>query len=79
MATSWAPVSADPKSKNWSNVPPPVMFILSEVNTSVVPSDLIKEYLSSSNGSNVSFVPDSTCAVSWLFEISTSKVFLIVI
>ena len=33
---------------------------LSEVNTSVVPSDLINEYLSSSKGKNVSLVPALT-------------------
>ena len=54
---------------------------LSDVRSSVVPSALIKEYLSSSNGKNVSLAPAVTTEVrefvAW--AIVTSKDFLIVI
>ena len=51
---------------------------LSEVNTSVVPSDLINEYLSSSKGKNVSLVPALTRVDNWFKEILTVNNFLIV-
>ena len=53
---------------------------MEEFTASVVPSDLIKEYLSSSNAKNVSLVPavgvveESSCPL----VILTVKVFLIV-
>ena len=54
---------------------------LSVVNSSVLPSDLIKVYLSTSNGKNVSLVPAVGLeeVVICLSVISTLKVFLIVI
>ena len=51
---------------------------LSEVSTSVVPSDLINEYLSSSKGRNVSSVPAVTGVDNWFPEILTVNDFLIV-
>ena len=50
---------------------------LSEVSNSVEPSDLINEYLSSSKGKNVSFVPATTEAESWFDAILTVNDFLI--
>ena len=53
---------------------------LSDVRSSVVPSALIKEYLSSSKGKNVSFLPASKVPVnSPLAILSPVKVFLILI
>ena len=52
---------------------------LSAVNSSVVPSDLISAYLSSSNGKKVSFAPAVTTAESLLVAILTVNVFLITI
>ena len=49
---------------------------LSAVNTSVVPSDLIREYRSSSNGKNVSFVPEVTTADNSLSAMFTVSYFL---
>ena len=51
---------------------------LSEVSNSVEPSDLINEYLSSSKGKNVSFVPALTGDDSWFDAILTVNNFLIV-
>ena len=83
VAVKVAPVSLLPKLKICNDFPPlPVTnWTWSEVNGSVVPSDLVNEYLSSSNGKNVSFspavgmVPPSI----WLFAILTVNTFLIVI
>ena len=53
---------------------------LSEVNASVLPSDLITAYLSSSKGKNVSFLPASKVPVNSPLEIfKPVKVFLILI
>ena len=46
------------------------------VRTSVEPSDLIREYLSSSNGKNVSLVPAVTTADNSLSVIFTVSYFL---
>ena len=51
---------------------------MSEVRTSVLPSDLIKVYLSSSKGKKVSFSPAVTGVDNWLSAIVTLKVFLMV-
>ena len=72
-----APVLLVPKLKIWSWVPPLIKENLSEVSNSVEPSDLINEYLSSSKGKNVSFVPATTAAESWFDTILTVKDFLI--
>ena len=52
---------------------------LSALSCSVFPSDLIRTYLSSSNGRKTSPVPASTATDSCPLAISTLKVFLIVI
>ena len=51
---------------------------LSEVNTSASPSDLINEYLSTSNAAKVSLSPATIFADNWFPEILTVKDFLIV-
>ena len=57
---------------------------MSSLKATVVPSDLIKTYLSSSKGKNDSFTPEVTAAESWpnpvlaLIATSTSNTFLIV-
>ena len=58
-------------------MPPAMKANISAVNVSTVPSDLIKEYLSTSNAEKVSFVPAVTFADSWFPEILTVNVFLI--
>ena len=59
---------------------PPLKVNLSSVSNSIVPSCLIKEYLSSSKGKNVSLLPELTAAVNESVEafIFTSNNFLIV-
>ena len=61
-----------------SPVPAVLIEILSEDNGSVVPSDLIKAYLSSSNGKKDSLADAVTSEESWLLTISTVRTFLIV-
>ena len=70
-------MSLEPKLKIWSCAPPLINANLSEVSNSVDPSDLINEYLSSSKGKNVSFVPATTAAESWFDAMLTVKDFLI--
>ena len=57
---------------------PSIYANLSDVKTSVVPSDLINEYLSSSNGKKVSLVPAITFVDSWLLVIDIVSDFLTV-
>ena len=57
MAISVAPLSADPRLLAPNSVAVELKVTLSDVNSSVLPSDLIKVYLSTSNGKNVSLVP----------------------
>ena len=57
VAMSLESLSSVPKPSITRVDPPPEMVNLSEVNTSLVPSLLVKTYLSSSNGKNVSLVP----------------------
>lgn len=59
---------------NW--VPVESIWTLSDVKTSVCPFDVTKEYLSSSNGKNVSFWLAVTVVV-WFPEILTEKTVLI--
>ena len=73
-----APVSLDPRPKMFSAVPPLAIVSLSADNASVVPSDLIRAYLSSSNGKNVSFGPADILEESCPLAISTLRTFLIV-
>ena len=72
-----APVSLEPRLKIWSCFPPSINANLSEVSISVDPSDLINEYLSSSKGRNVSFVPELTGIDNSFDVILTVKDFLI--
>ena len=76
---SWFEAKSAPTLLIWRIAFPEVNVNLSEVNVSCVPSFLIKEYLSSSKGKNVSFVPAVTAELSWLAEwpMVTSNVFLI--
>ena len=69
------------KLNAWKVFPVVAITILSDVRVSVLPFSLTNEYLSSSKGKNVSFVPavGTVAAVIWLLRIWTSKVFLIVI
>ena len=57
VAISVAPLSSDPKLLAANSVAVELKVTLSTVNSSVLPSDLIKVYLSTSNGKNVSLVP----------------------
>ena len=72
------PVLLVPKLKIWSWDPPLIKENLSEVSNSVEPSDLISEYLSSSKGKNVSFVPALTGDDNSFDTILTVNDFLIV-
>ena len=84
MAINVHPVVAVPKPSICNTVLPVVNWNMSSVKATVVPSDLMKTYLSSSNGKNDSFTPEVTAAESWpnpvlgLIETSTSNAFLIV-
>ena len=76
----WLALRSAPTFFIWRDPLPLVKVNLSDVNTSVTPSNfLTNEYLSSSKGKNVSLVPAETAALIWLFDASivTSKVFLI--
>ena len=66
VASSSAP---SPKISNWFE--PALICTLSEVSSSVVPSLLIKVYLSGVNGKNVSFDSVVTAADNWLSTILT--------
>ena len=59
-------------------VPAELIDNLSADNASVSPSDLIRAYLSSSNGKKVSLGPAVNCEESCPFVISTLTTFLIV-
>ena len=72
-----APVLSVPRLSKFKDLPPSVNTSLSEVRTSVVPSDLIRAYLSSSNGRKVSLSPAVTDDDSVLLEILTVNSFLI--
>ena len=76
---SWFAVKSEPILPIWTDPLPAVKVNLSEVRISVVPSALMSEYLSSSNGKNVSFVPADTAELNWSFDasITTSNNFLI--
>ena len=76
VVVSVAPVSLGPKLKISSCFPPSINANLSEVSSSVDPLDLINEYLSSSKGRNVSFVPAFTTD-DLFYIILTLKDFLI--
>ena len=69
-------MSFGPRFSSCSWVPPTKKESLSAVRSSVPPSDLIKVYLSSSKGKNVSFVPATTGVESCPDVILTVKVFL---
>ena len=77
---SWFAPKSDPTLLICNEELPPLNVNLSLVSNSVVPSALINEYLSSSNGRKVSLLPELTAAVkvSVVAFITTSKVFLIV-
>ena len=57
------PVVAAPKPSICNTVLPVVKVNISSVNATVVPSDLMKTYLSSSNGKKDSFVPAASAEV----------------
>ena len=77
---SWLAVKSEPILLIWRIPLPAVKVNLSSVRVSIVPSALIKLYLSSSNGKNVSLSPDWTAHESSSADslIVTLKVFLIV-
>ena len=61
-----------------TSVDPVLNWTLSLVKVSVVPSLLIREYLSAVNGRNVWLLPEDTASESWLPTIRTLWVYLIV-
>jgi len=64
--------------KIFTSVDPVLNWTLSLVKVSVVPSLLIREYLSGVNGKNVWLLPEDTASESWLPTIRTLWDFLIV-
>ena len=70
-------VSVPERPMNWIVVEPLERTTLSEVRASVVPSERIRIYLSSSNGRKVSLVPASIAGVSPAELIEVSNCFLI--
>ena len=84
VAINVHPVVAAPKPSICKTVLPVVKVNISSLKATVVPSDLIKTYLSSSNGKKDSFVPAANAAESWpnpvsgLSATSTLNSFLIV-